>query len=352
MTATSQTNKLAAEWRAARLLYPLYAALAREFVIDLPPCRDLEAGAEAPPQKSVELARQWFLDMDQRIQVHQLRHFLQTTSLISTEGLRTLLEHHLHKPQRASSDRDKIDFLLVQFFSHCAPSHAEEDVDIACVAQVLEPVLGTLDLTVPVWLQPLDGLIQSANRCRSLNELLTSGILEQGRKLKIESGENYFQPAAMAIFARYSFLVRQVFFRLMHQDLNAILDGLRELEFRGMSALDCRAAQFSAEEPIVRLRMICQSWKVMFHAEYSSGQPLRLLVDLHNVVEAALAATPTSASQTSASAAPRARAAAATGEFAATSSQVPEFEVTSGPDDWDQDSAAAHGAELENDGEA
>ncbi len=34
---------------------------------------------DAPPQESVESARQWLLDVDQRIQVHQLRQFLQTT---------------------------------------------------------------------------------------------------------------------------------------------------------------------------------------------------------------------------------------------------------------------------------
>ncbi len=38
----------------------------------------------------------------------------------------------------------------------------------------------------------------------------------------------------------------------------------------------------------MRLRMICQSWKVMFQAEYSSGQPLRMLVDLRGSVEHAL----------------------------------------------------------------
>jgi hypothetical protein len=35
--------------------------------------------------------------------------------------------------------------------------------------------------------------------------------------------------------------------------------------------------------------MICQSWKVMFQAEYSSGQPLRMLVDLRASVADALA---------------------------------------------------------------
>ena len=104
-------------------------------------------------------------------------------------------------------------------------------------------------------------------------------------------------PAAMVAFTRFSFLMRRIFFRLMHQDLNAILDGLRELEHRGVETLDCRRAQFSAEEPIARLRMICQSWKVMFHAEYSSGQPVSMLVDLRAVVEAALAKNAKSAAK-------------------------------------------------------
>ena len=30
----------------------------------------------------------------------------------------------------------------------------------------------------------------------------------------------------MVAFTRFSFLMRRIFFRLMHQDLNAILDGL------------------------------------------------------------------------------------------------------------------------------
>jgi hypothetical protein len=333
MTSTSQLSELAAEWRDARLLYPLYAALAREFVIDLPSHADLEAGVDAPPQESIEQARQLFSDLDARIQVHQLRQFLQTTTISSDEALRTLLLHHLHRQEQADSDRDKIDFLLVQFFSHCAPSRLEDaDVDMAYVAQILEPVLGPVDLNVPEWLNPLDEVIQTANGCRNLNQLLTSRILEKGRKLKTSCGKKYFLPAAMVAFTRFSFLMRRIFFRLMHQDLNAILDGLRELENRGVETLDCRRAQFSAEEPIARLRMICQSWKVMFHAEYSSGQPVSMLVDLRAVVEAALAKNAKNA-KTAATAKPdatKARAQAA----AAANSDVPDFEVASSSPDW------------------
>jgi hypothetical protein len=274
MTPTSQLSDLAAEWRDARLLYPLYAALAREFVIELPRHNDLEAGIDAPAQESIEQTRQLFADMDAHIQVHQLRQFLQTTTLGSDDGLRTLLIHHLRKQEHTDSDRDKIDFLLVQFFSHSAPSRLEDaDVDLAYVAQTLEPVLGSgLNLTVPDWLAPLDQVIKTGNNCRNLKALLTSRILENGRKVKTSAGKNYFQPVAMVAFTRFSFLMRRIFFRLMHQDLNAILDGLRELEQSGVETLDCRRAQFSAEEPIARIRMICQSWKVMFHAQYPAGQ--------------------------------------------------------------------------------
>ncbi len=335
MTSTSQLNELAAEWRDARLLYPLYAALSREFVIELPAHSDLEADVDAPGQESVEQARQLFSDLDARIQVHQLRQFLQTTTLGSDEALRTLLVHHLSRAEHSDSDRDKIDFLLVQFFSHCAPSRLEDaDVDIAYVAQTLEGVLPSVDVNVPDWLEPLDEVVQSANGCRSLNQLLTTRVLEKGRKIKTSCGQNYFLPTAMVAFTRFSFLMRRIFFRLMHQDLNAILDGLRELENRGVKTLDCRRAQFSAEEPIARLRMICQSWKVMFHAEYSSGQPVSMLVDLRAVVETALAKN---AKSTVAGEAPKARAHAA---GAAATSDVPDFEVSMSSPDWSETNPA------------
>jgi hypothetical protein len=334
MTVKPQSGNSNSEWQDAQVLYPLYAALAREFVIDQPSCRELQDMEDSPSEDAALHARQWFLDMDSHIQVHQLRQFLQTTPLTSDKGLQLLLEHHLRKATHTDSDRDKIDFLLVQYFSHRAPSKLDDaDVDMQYVAQILEPVLGPVELSQPAWLNPLDLLIGNARNARSLNDLLTSGILEKGRNLKLSSKEKYFQPVAMVAFARFSFLMRRVFFRLMHQDLNAILDGLRELEQRGVNTLDCRKAQFSSEEPTVRLRMICQSWKVMFHAEYSSGQPLRMLVDLHEIVDTALAESKRGASTSGK--APRAKAASA--GFAAASSDAPEFEVSGSAQNWDPD---------------
>jgi hypothetical protein len=289
MTASAQPS-LEEQGIALSALRPVYTALAREFVVEVPACPiDDHAAGSSLSAESMEPAQAWFQQVDAQIQVHQLRQFLQTTPLANEAVLRQLLAHHLQKASKSGSDRDKTDFLLVQYFSLCAPSGMEDaDVDLEYVAQVLEPVLGPLAPKLPAWLSSLETLLQSAARSRRLSELLHSGVLEQGRRLKTQNAAAYFEPSAMVGFARFSFMLRRIFFRLMHDDLNAIQDGLRELERRGIATIDCRRAQFSAEEPIGRLRMICQSWKVMFHAEYSSGQPLRMLVDLRAAVDDAL----------------------------------------------------------------
>jgi hypothetical protein len=66
----------------------------------------------------------------------------------------------------------------------------------------------------------------------------------------------------------------------------------------------------------------------MFHAEYSSGQPVSMLVDLRAVVEAGLAKT--AKRQAAAKPAAKARAQAA---GAAAGSDAPEFEVSAGSTD-------------------
>jgi len=290
MTPSLPPQDLAAQWTTARKLYPLYVELAREFVIDLPSCADFESGEEQPDREGVERAVEWLTQMDKAIQVYQLRQFLQTSARVDEQCMLALLQHFLAQPTKNDSARDKVDFLLVQYFSQVAPSQLDDsDVDVAYVAQSLEPVLGAVELKAPVWLNALERVIDSAHRCRSLNELLHGGVLEQGRKVKTQTGDLFFLPIALVAFTRFGYLMRRVFFRLMHDDLNAIVDGLNQLEEQGIAMLDCRRAQFSAKEPIVRLRMICQSWKVMFQAEYSSGQPLRMLVDLRASVADALA---------------------------------------------------------------
>lgn len=362
MTPSAPVRDLATQWASARKLYPIYFELAREFAIDVKAHADLEAGAETPGQEAVEQANQWLEHLDSQIQVHQLRQFLQTSSLVNQDGIVSLVEHFIAKQAKTETVRDKMDFLLVQYFSQLAPTGINDsEVDLGYVAQSLEAVIGPVELKPPVWLNALDRVLESARKCKSLDELLHGGILEQGRKAKGLAGDLFYLPIALVAFTRFGYLMRRVFFRLMLGDLNTILDGLSELEEKGVQTIDCRRAQFSAQEPIIRLRMICQSWKVMFQAEYSSGSPLRMLVDLRASVEHALgrgkpAETKAPATSTTTAAAPKSMPKAPVAHAAAAGAgssanvpaakpaakpapaEAPEFEVAGGAE-WDPDSA-------------
>jgi hypothetical protein len=354
------TAQLGAVWSGAKRLHPIYAEMAREFSIELPACPALEAGEDAPGSESLEQAQQWLNNLDERLQVHQLRKFLQTSSLVNADGLVALLQHYLAKTTHTDAVRDKIDFLLVQYFSQGAPAELEDSaVDIAYVAQGLEPILGKAELKLPVWLNALDRVVDAARRCRSLDELLHGGVLEQGRKAKAQAGDLFYLPIALIAFTRFGYLMRRVFFRLMLTDLNHILEGLIKLEEEGVAFIDCRRAQFSQQEPIFRLRMICQSWKVMFQAEYSSGQPLRMLVDLRASVTAALegisgsekdesgeqiasaaaagqsaSASASTSSNTERQASASPAASQATTDLGGIKSDAAEFEVAAGAPEW------------------
>ena len=289
MTLPTAFNSLSEEWQNASILCPLYSALHRELSIDLPGCPDVTAADDCPSKETVEQVRSWLCATDDRVPVHQLRHFLQTTTLSSEHTLQALLLHHLQKEEPSDSDRDKIDFLLVQYFSHCAPLPLEDTaIDIAYVAHALEPVLGTIDLDLPMELAPLDPLLQEVLQCSNLQSLLASHALDKGREIKRSMGKNYYLPVALVVCTRFGFIMRRMFFRLLHRDLNAILDGLRVLQERGVTTLDGRRAYLTDAESIDRLRQVCQSWKVMFFAEYSAGQPVSTLVELRTVVEEAL----------------------------------------------------------------
>src|SRR5215813_1213286 len=97
---TSPKPDLVAQWSNARKLYPIYSELSREFAIDLPICADLEAGADTPGQEAVEQAARWLDELDQRLQVHQLRQFLQTSTLIDQDAPEVLIQRFLAKATR------------------------------------------------------------------------------------------------------------------------------------------------------------------------------------------------------------------------------------------------------------
>ncbi|MGZ4877984.1 MAG: hypothetical protein ACXVIO_07335 [Candidatus Angelobacter sp.] len=283
-TATLNLDEVAEFWRIARRLYSVYIELDRTFELDIPSCPELEDAADSPDAEARERVLLWFEQIDGHVQVWQLRQLLQSTSLQNEENLRYLIARHLEKKQKSEADKDKIDFLLVQYFAHCAP-HGLAETALEEVARVLEPAMGKAPQAFPDWASSLDAKLRKLNESNSLEELQNSGALQEVRELKLAVGDDYFEPGFLVAFTRFNFLARRAFFRAMHLDLHAIREAVNELERLGFATVDCRDAGLTESESLEQVRHVVHQWKTPFRAPYSGGSSFLQLILLRHCLQ-------------------------------------------------------------------
>lgn len=279
------------QWAEARSVFPIYLALAKQLGVPIPFTQRV-----LPEALEVELFNQvqaWLDSMDQRVIVYQLRHLLQMTTLNASEaGLKSLIERHLRKRTKTHFDRDKIDFLLVQYFALCAPAKIyHKRIELSDVAEVMAPILGDVEPAPLVWCEPLEAMITALHGFRSLREILKTNFIEQGRRVKESAGGMFYDPSALLAFIRFNFLLRRTLIELMHADLIAVRAGVSQLEAAEVRIIDCHKSGLSAAEPIGKVRKLADDWKQPFQKEYterSVSQAFEKLLGLRADIDAAL----------------------------------------------------------------
>ena len=268
--------ELASRWEEARLTYPIYSALATQFNLASLPYGDGELPPARPTRAIFERHLKWLDELDERALAYQLRQIPPAVLNASEEGLRSIVHRQLRKQNKTNADRDKIDLLLVQYFAMQATEELlHKEITLADVAQVLRPVLSEADGTPLEWCEPLEQILERARSYHSLRELMEDGLLEQGRLLKDSAGAMFYDPAALVAFCRFNFLVRRAFIRMLHADLKAVREAIDSLQARGVKAIDCRRAGFSAAETTVQLRHFCDNWRQPFQKDYTQSSVTR-----------------------------------------------------------------------------
>src|SRR6476660_5008255 len=237
----SQNGPRQDQWDETRSLFPIYLALAKQLAIAVPIPQDKRNLPEKPDLSLFAQIQSWLDVMDQQVLVYQLRHLLQMTTLNASEaGLRGLIQRHLRKPSKTNIDRDKIDFLLVQYFALCAPAKIyHKQIELEDTAVVMKPVLGVTDTAPLAWCEPLEEMILALRGFRSLRDMLKNSFIAEGRKVKEAAGGMFYDPSALLTFIRFNFLLRRTLIELMHADLIAIRSGLMQLQTAGARTIDC-----------------------------------------------------------------------------------------------------------------
>jgi len=282
-----------AQWDELRAVFPIYLALAKQLEAEIPFAQDKRTLPENVEATLFAKVQQWLDTLDQQVQVHQLRHLLQMTTLNASEsGLRALILRHLRKTAKTTTDRDKIDFLMVQYFALVAPAKIyHKQIELQDAAIVMKGVLGEVDTTPLEWCEPLERMIEALRGFRSLRDLLKTNFIEQGRKVKESAGGMFYDPSAMLAFIRFNFLLRRTLIELIHADLIAIRAGLAQLEQAGVRIIDCHHVGLSANEPLSKIRTMADEWKQPFQKAYTErtvNQAFDKLLGLRTDVERAL----------------------------------------------------------------
>ncbi len=283
----------AEEWAELRSVFPIYLALAKQLEIAIPFPQDKRNLPEKPPLELFKQVQTWLDSLDQRVLAHQLRHLLQMTTLNANESsLRALIQRHLRKPSKTNIDRDKIDFLLVQYFALCAPAKIyHKQIELDDTAAVMKPVLGEVDSAPLDWCQPLEKMIAALRGFRGLRDMLKTNFIAEGRKVKEAAGGMFYDSCAMLAFIRFNFLLRRTLIELMHADLIAIRAGLEHLDTAGVHVIDCKRFGLSASESISKIRQLADEWKQPFQKEYTErtvSETFEKLLNLRAAVEQAL----------------------------------------------------------------
>jgi len=282
-----------AQWEELRSVFPIYVALAKQLQLEIPIAQNKRILPEKLDPDLFSQIQKWLDVMDQQVMVHQLRHLLQMTTLNASEsGLRALIMRHLRKPSKTTIDRDKADFLLVQYFALTAPPKIyHKQIELGDVANVLRPVFGEVDSTPLPWCEPLENMILALRGFKSLRDMLQTNFIEQGRRVKETAGGMFYDPSAMLAFIRFNFLMRRTLIELMHADLIFIRGGLSSLQNAGAKTIDCNSVGLGKAEPIEKLQQMTDEWKQPFQKEYTErtvNQAFEKLLGLRADVERAV----------------------------------------------------------------
>jgi hypothetical protein len=297
------------QWAEVRSVFPIYLALAKQLEIAIPFPQESRTLPEKPTLEFFKQVQNWLESLDSRVLVHQLRHLLQQTTLNASEsGLRALIQRHLRKPSKTNVDRDKIDFLLVQYFALCAPAKIyHKQIELEDAAAVMKPVLGEADTAPLSWCEPLEKMIAALRGFRGLRDMLKTNFIAEGRKVKEAAGGMFYDPSALLSFIRFNFLLRRTLIELMHADLIAIRTGLQQLEAAGMRTIDCSRSGFSASESVSKIRQLADDWKQPFQKDYTErtvNETFDKLLNLRSDVEKSLEQLTAKAAAPAASRAP------------------------------------------------
>ena len=170
---------------------------------------------------------QWLTITDFGITPLHLRMYLEKHPM-EDRDLRALIKYYLAKSPRAHNDRDKLDYLLLEYFMDKVKLTDVPNLEVLLeIEEQFEPLMPSIELPEPsskieLRLSELYGLRAHLAEFTDLDKLIQSRLVERARALKLQLGEAYFHPSILPRVVHFNLDFRRRFDRLFKSQVKAV----------------------------------------------------------------------------------------------------------------------------------
>lgn len=191
----------------------------------------VQAGDEETAQMLINQARdalqeigQWLTVTDFGISAFILRTYLEKKPL-PEESLAAILRYYLAKNPHAHNDRDKLDYLLLEYFDGKLTLTDEPNPKILLdIEDLLEPLVPQYALPEPS--QMIEKSLEELYDLRALlagfhdfDKLIHSKLVERSRAIKIFLAESFYHPSVLPRIVHFNLEFRKKFDALLEAQL-------------------------------------------------------------------------------------------------------------------------------------
>lgn len=186
-----------------------------------------ETGQElvAKAEEALHSVRQWLAVGDLGVSPFLLRNHLEKNRL-NGELQRALILYFLRKQPHAENDRDKLDYLLSAYF--LAANLPPEKIPAAVAELFAELPPRELQPAGEMMLHELQSLIARIEDFTDFDQLVHARVVERARALKINLGEDFYDPDALPTIIRFNLAFRQHFEKLLNAQLTSVRRSIRQ----------------------------------------------------------------------------------------------------------------------------
>ncbi|MCH7978512.1 MAG: hypothetical protein IH935_05985 [Acidobacteria bacterium] len=179
----------------------------------------------SPSQPVSEPGQQWLGLLDMAVQPQPLRSYLKEHD-VGEPALQAMIRFLVAKKSHSQADRDKVDWLVTHLFK----VREEQSNNLTgWVKSAMEDILKGIDFSplsadAQASMAEIPALLDEVRYFESFSQITDSRIIQRGRELKNQFGEEFFHPDVLTPIVNYNLLFGKIFHAMLQETMQKVHD--------------------------------------------------------------------------------------------------------------------------------